>query len=481
MGKVVLVKPPISMQELYGDLAEAGSYEPPLGLAYLASSLRQNEIEVEIVDCMAEHFSLEDSAREIIKRNPDYVGITAVTIDIYNAAELAKWLKDINPKILVIIGGVHVTAVPRQTMERFEWFDIAVINEGEATVVELIKTLNGGRDISDVKGIMFRRNGELVSTPMRNFIDDLDVLPMPAWDLLPFLPKHYRSPAYSLDRSPSSSIITTRGCGMSCTFCFQGAFGKKVRMHSPEYVLKMIKHLYNNYGIRNIRILDDNFLLGRKRTIELCELLTKEKMDLTFSCLSRVDTVTPEILKLLKQAGCWQLIYGIESGSQKILDAVKKKVTLNQIERALKLTKQAGLRSLGYFMVGFPLETEETIQETINFALRLPLDDFKINILTPFPGSELYSTAQQYGSFNRDWRRMNMYIEPCFVPAGLTKDKIIALRKMAFRKFYLRPKIIFGYLSRMKNPSHLFKLYLGAKSLLKLWLKKGFYNGDMKR
>jgi len=473
MGKIVLVKPPISMQDLYGELSEAGSLEPPLGLAYLAASLRKNNIEVEIIDCMVERLSQEEAANRILKRNPNYVGITAVTIDIHNAADLAKRLKELNPEVITIIGGVHVTAVPYETMMRFEQFDIAVINEGEVTINELINALSKKEDPSNVKGILFRRDKKLVATALREFTIDLDILPMPAWDLLPFLPQYYRSPAYSIDRSPSSSLITTRGCGSGCTFCFQGAFGRTIRMNSAGYIFSMVRHLYYNYGIRNIRILDDNFLLNRKRIKDVCEMLIKEKLDITFSCLSRVDTITPEIIKLLKMAGCWQLIYGIESGSQKILDAVKKKVTLSQIERALKWTKQARIRSLGYFMIGFPFETEETIKETIDFALRLPLDDFKMNILTPFPGSELYRTAHKFGAFNSDWRKMNMYVEPCFVPAGLTKEKILALRKNAFRRFYLRNRVIFSYLGRIKNPSQIFKLYLGAKSLLKLWLKNG--------
>lgn len=472
MVKVVLVKPPISMFELYGDLSDAGSLEPPLGLAYLAACLKEKGIEVEIIDCLAKGFSLEVAVTEVLNRNPKYVGITAVTIDIYNAANLAKRLKELNPDLITIIGGVHVTAVPFETMERFEQFDLAVINEGEITITELIDALDNKRDLSDVKGIVFRKDKEIVATTPRAFTDNLDALPMPAWDLLPFLPKYYRSPAYSLNRTPSSSLITTRGCGSKCTFCFQGAFGKGARMHGSEYVLKMIKHLYHNYSIRDIRILDDNFLLNRKRVTDICQALIKEKLDFTFSCLSRVDTITPEILASLKEAGCWQLIYGIESGSQKILDTVNKKVTLDQIKRALWLTKRAGLRTLGYFMIGFPLETEETIKETIDFALKLPLDDFKMNILIPFPGSELYGTAHKFGLFNPDWKKMSMYIEPCFIPYGLTKEKMLYFRKKSFRKFYLRPKIIFNYFTRIKNFSHLLKLYLGAKSLLKLWLNK---------
>ncbi len=481
MSKIVLVKPPLSMEELYGELSEAGSLEPPLGLAYLAASLRARGIEVEIVDCLANHLSLEEATREILKREPEYVGITAVTIDIYSAAELAKRIKGLVPHITTIIGGVHVTAMPYETMQRFEQFDIAVVNEGEMTVCELINALGKKEDLGAVKGIVFREGKEVRFSSSRTFIENLDTLPIPAWDLLPYLPKYYRSPAYSMDRSPSSSLITSRGCGMGCTFCFQGAFGKGIRMHSSEYVIRMIKHLYHKYGIRNIRIVDDNFLLNRKRVMEICEALIREKLDLTFSCLSRVDTINPEMLKILKKAGCWQLIYGIESGSQKILDGVNKKVTLGKIEQALKMTKLAGIRSLGYFMIGFPSETEETIQETINFALRLPLDDFKMNILAPFPGSELYKTAHQFGTFNSDWRKMNMYVEPCFIPAGLTKGKILGLRKKAFKKFYLRPRIIFGYLARIRNPSHIFKLYLGVKSLLKFWLKNSSRNGTLRK
>lgn len=472
MSKIILVKPPISARELYGDLAEAGSSEPPLGLAYLASNLRQNGFDADILDALILKLTFKDATEVILKKKPKYVGITAVTIDVYHAAKVAEMIKEKAPQIITIIGGVHVTAVPRETMARFPQFDIGVIGEGEQTLVELLKSLENKVDLRSVDGIIFRQNGNLIMTVPRAFNKDLDSLPMPAWDLLPNLPKYYSIPLYSSDRSPSSSIMTTRGCGMQCTFCFQGAFGRVIRMHSADYILRMIKYLYHTYGIRNIRILDDNFLLKRDRIYEFCQKLIAEKLDLTFSCLSRVDTINEELLKLLKRAGCWQMIYGVESGSQEILDTVKKGVRLEQIEKAIRLTKKARIRSLGYFMIGFPKETKESIEKTIAFAKRLPLDDFKMNILTPFPGSELYTTAYQYGYFNNDWQAMNMYTEPCFIPYGLTKEELVSLRKKAFREFYLRPRIFFSYIRLIRNPAHILKLYKGSKALLTLWIHK---------
>ncbi len=472
MNKVVLVKPPISAREIYGDLAEAGSNEPPLGLAYLAASLRENGIEVAILDALALKLTFENTLKSILSLKPKFVGITAVTLDVHHAAKVAEMIKKEAPEIITILGGVHITAVPEETMAKFPQFDIGVINEGEATLVELIKALESNAHLGVVKGIIFREGGSLVMTPLRPFNDNLDSLPMLAWDLLPDLPKYYSTPPYSLDRSPSISIMTTRGCGMRCTFCFQGAFGRAVRMHSADYILRTVKHLYHTYGIRNIRILDDNFLSKANRVHEFCEKLIREKMDLTFSCFSRVDAVNEELLKLLKKAGCWQLIYGIESGSQEILNTVKKGISLAQVEKAIRLTKKARIRSLGYFMVGFPKENKRAIQETISFLKKLPLDDFKMNLLAPFPGSELYTTAAQYGYFNKDWKAMNMYTEPCFIPHGLTKEELLYYRRKAFREFYLRPRVIISYLLLIKNPAHLLKLYKGARALLKFWIHK---------
>lgn len=244
--------------------------------------------------------------------------------------------------------------------------------------------------------------------------------------------------------------------------------GRTLRFHSAEYVLDIIKHLYHHYGIRDLRFVDDQFLAHKNRTEKICTMLIKEELELTFSCMARVDTIDPQLLAMLKRAGCRQINFGIESGSQQILDVIKKDITLEEVAQAVRWTKEEGIRTLGYFMIGSPTETEKTIKESITFATQLPLDDISVFFLTPFPGTELYSSARQFGWFDEDWRDMNMFTEPCFIPHGLTREKLLSYRRKAILNFYLRPRILFSYLIRAGQRNYFKMLVKGFIAVIKL-------------
>ena len=473
MSEIILVKPPLSREEIYGKLSDVGAYDPPLGLAYLAANLKKNQVGVEIVDANAMRLSFNDLVDFICEKAPRYVGITAVTLDIYGAAQLAYEIKQKNKGIITILGGVHLTAVPRETMTQFPQFDMGVIGEGEATLLEVIQALDSKKDLNGVNGLVYRLNGETVSTPPRQVNYHLDSYPPPAWDLIPGFPQNYPVPPYSMHNSPSCSLVTSRGCGRRCTFCFQGTMGQALRFHGAEYVLNIIKHLYAHYGIRDLRIVDDQFLANKKRTEKICTMLIEEDLNLSFSCMARVDTINPQLLGMLKRAGCRQINFGIESGSQQILDLIKKDIKLEEVVQAVRWTKKEGIRTLGYFMIGFPTETEDTIRQSIDFAKKLLLDDISVFLLTPFPGTELYHSAHQYGIFKKDWKSMSMFIEPCFIPHGLTGEKILAYRKKAILQFYLRPKVVFSYLRMSTTLSRLKVLIQGMFAILKLLITKG--------
>lgn len=234
----------------------------------------------------------------------------------------------------------------------------------------------------------------------------------------------------------------------------------------------MIRHLYDKYNVRHFRINDDNLVLFKKRLYELCEKLIKEGPKITWSCFARVDTVTPEMLELMKKAGCWQISYGVETASQEIHDVEQKHITIEQIERAIRWTHKAGIKIIAFCMIGHPLETPETIRKTINFVKRLPIDDFKMMFLTPFPGTELYRDAEKYGHFQRDWKKLNAYVEPCFIPYGMTKEELVKYRNMAFREFYLQPRIIFAYLVSIRSLKQVMAIVNGGLALLVMLFKK---------
>jgi len=235
--------------------------------------------------------------------------------------------------------------------------------------------------------------------------------------------------------------------------------------------MKMINHLYDKYGVRHFRINDDNFILFKKRFYEICRRLIEGGPKITWSCFARVDGVNPEILKLMKDAGCWQISYGVETASQEIHDIEEKNIDVKQIEQAIKWTHQAGIKIVAFCMIGHPLETPQTIRATVNFVKRLPVDDFKMMFVTPFPGTELYANAEKYGVLDRDWRKMNAYIEPCFIPRGMTKEELIKYRNKAFREFYLQPRIIFSYLFSIRSMKQVSNIFKGIKALFKLLIK----------
>jgi len=470
--KVILINPPLTMEERYGVLAKAGSKLPPLGLCNLAAVVREAEVDVTIIDAPASEYDIKETFEIIEDYNPDLIGITAVTISINNAAQLAKYIKKRRPQSSIILGGPHVTAIPKETLKRLPEFDIAVVGEGEETFLELVHKWDRPKDLKKIKGLAFRANGEVILSPPRPFIDNLDRLPLPGWDLLPDFPRLYSQSAMRSYRYPSTSLITSRGCYGKCTFCDNSVFGRKIRFHSAEYVIKMIKHLIDRYGIKEISFYDDNFIVFANRISKICKMIIDERLDITWSCDARVDTVkSPETLKMLEEAGCWEICYGIETGVQKILDEEKKNISIEQIRQVVDWTAQAGLQVKGFFMMGHPLETEETMKETIKFAKELPLTDAHVTFVTPFPGSELYKTAHNYGTFHNDWRKMNMWT-PVFVPRGLSEEILRKYRNKFFREFYLRPRIILAYLKNVKQPRQLLSLVKGFMTLVKSLMKR---------
>jgi anaerobic magnesium-protoporphyrin IX monomethyl ester cyclase len=472
MKKITLINAPLSMKDRYGVYSNAGSKLPPLGLCNLAAVVRKAGIEVSIIDAQASEYGIEETFEIIEDFNPDLIGITAVTISINSAADLARYINDKKYHVPIVLGGPHITAIPEKTLKKFPEFDIAVIGEGEETFLELVKKWDKIKNLKEIKGLAFRTNGQITFSSPRPFINNLDELPLPAWDLLPNFPGVYSQSAMRSHRLPTTCLITSRGCFGKCTFCDNSVFGRKIRCHSAEYVIKMIKHLIDRYGINEISFYDDNFLVLPNRLSKICKMIIHEKLNITWSCDARVDVVkSPETLKMLKEAGCWEICYGIESGVQKILDEEKKNLSIEQIRQVVGWTAKAGLQVKGFFMIGHPLETEETMKETIQFAKELPLTNAHATFVTPLPGSELYKTAHNYGTFDNDWRKMNMWT-PVFIPSSLSEETLQKYKRKFFREFYLRPRIIFALLKNVKKPQQLVSLLKGFMTLVKSLIKR---------
>lgn len=433
--RVCLISPPYNSEVK----SVVGVSSPPLGLAYIASMLRQDH-EVKIIDSNVLNYTLKDVEREMRNFNPDIVGITSVTPSIYEAYKVAEITKKVNEDCTVILGGPHATFTPRQTLKECKYIDIIVRGEGEETTKDLVEDIEKGAPLNEIKGITFREKDEIVDTEPRPIIKNIDDIPFPSIDLLPM---HL----YQANGIKYTTMLTSRGCPFKCSFCSSSRlFGGQWRGRSPENVLEEIKTVYERYGIRNIEFIDDTFTLNQERAEKICDGIIKEGLDISWGASSRVDTLSEKLVEKMKKAGCWIIFLGIESGSQKILDAIGKRITLEQAKKAVKILKDAGIQVLGSFIIGFLQDTVETINETIKFAKSLNLDYAEFSILTPYPGTPIYDYAKKNNMLlTEDWSKYTA-AEPVIKIEGVSEKQVKALFQKAYIMFYLRPKIVLKWL-----------------------------------
>jgi len=354
--QILLLSPPT----ISAVKAVVGTTGPPLGLAYLASMVR-DEHDVRIVDSLAEDYNYGDVERIIKKYDPDVVGITSTTSMIPDAYAIAKIAKRYNENVKIVMGGPHVTFLPERTFQECPYIDFIVRGEGELTFRELIDSLERDRDPSNILGLSINLRDKVRNNPPRPLIKDIDTIPMPSYDLLPM-------EKYQANGVRFGTVMTSRGCPFNCAFCSSSLqFGKRWRGHSDSRVIEELKHLHEKYRIREIEFLDDTFTLNKHRAIRIARRIVKEGLDISWSASSRVDTFTEEVAEAMKKSGCHTIYFGIESGSRKTLNFIGKRITPEQSISAVKKAKRHKLRALGSFVIGFPEETKDDIKKTIKF------------------------------------------------------------------------------------------------------------------
>lgn len=366
--------------------------DPPLGLMYIGALLKKNNISCEII--ALPFVEKRDWKNKIGKA--DLYGITVFSACLYLAKEVAKIAKENNPKGKVIVGGPHPTTLTNDILTDEPDFDIAVKGEGEITMLELAQ----GIPLHDITGIVYRDGGRIVKNIVRPLVENLDILPFPDREIL-----KVNTYTRKIVGNSCTSILTMRGCPFSCAFCCKDVFGYKVRFRSIENVIGEIKQIKDTYGIRHFLFYDDTFVLHRQRTRLLCEELSK--LDIIFRCNGDARHDTYEDYKILYRAGCREISFGIESGSQKILDILKKGVTVEQNKRAITYAKKAGLIIKTYLMIGSPGETEETVLQTMKFIEEADPDQFTLFTFVPLPGCDVWKHPQKYGIkiLNKDFRQ----------------------------------------------------------------------------
>lgn len=469
--KVILINPPVSFDIFYGewDMSDVKSSSPPLGILSLASMIQRYGYDVKVLDAHAEGLTIDQIIDEIKDFQPEVVGLTAMTVMISASASIAKAVKEHNPNITTIIGGVHVTAEPIETLNRYPQFDYATVGEGEVVFTEFLEHLNiqqSQRTSAKVKSLVWREGDKINVNERRAFFKGLDEFPPPAFDLVPNLFNHYRLSVFGTKKFKSVGLVTSRGCTGKCTFCDLGVVGRGYRYNSAEYLIKLMKDVYEKYGVTDFLFYDDLFVGSRPRLTEICEWIIKEKLPFTWSCCARVDFIHTDMLDLMKRGGCWMIEYGIESGSQRIIDSMRKNISKEKIRETIDKTYEAGITTKGNFIFGNPGETHDSIMESINFACSLKLTYFQHTFLAPLPGSELYETASRYGAFNPSWDEMNTF-KLNFVPKGFTKQQLVNYSKYAWRRFYIRPRIFWQELKKLKTREDVYRLWLGFKGFMK--------------
>jgi len=471
--KIVLIDPPVSRVQAYGDwdLAALETRTPPLGLLSLAAFVREHGHDPVVLDLASQEEELEDTIRLVAAEDPRVVGLSARTINIHSAARLADGLKAAGFEGPIVVGGPHITAAPVATLEKFPSLDCGVVGEGEATLLEFLDRVSAGMPPDDVLGLVWRDpEGRPHANAPRPLIRELDDLPLPAWDLLADFPKAYPLSVLETKRLPAAAIITSRGCPFSCTFCDSRVFGHSLRAHSAEYTMNMIRFLRQRYGIRDLMMLDDNFILRQQRLFDICDAMIHERLGLQWYCMGHARHMTEERLKKIRAAGCWIIEMGIESGCDRILKTIRKATTKAEVAAAVGRARAVGLRVKANFIFGLPTETQESLEETIDFATSIGLSYFQQNFLTVWPGCEISADPERYGAVETDWRRL-AHQRVTFVPTGLTEEDLVRASKRAFRRFYLRPRIILELLGLLRSRRGVQTLVTGFVGFLRTMLR----------
>jgi len=387
--KVAIIAPPYPLEE---------APSPPLGVTYVAAAFEKAGADVKIIDYIVSRYSEEKLQRVLDTFSPDVVGITSVTMNFPAAVTIVQDVKAYDPSIITIMGGPHVSFDTVNTLTTYPAIDLIVVGEGEQTIEELVPVMKKRGDWPGIDGIAYREGDRVVKTNPRQLIADLNTLPLPARHLLPL--SRYQALGFPV------SIITSRGCPNACIFCLgRRMVGKRVRHRDASCVVDEIEHLLS-YGFTRINVADDLFTANKKKVRAVCNEIRRRGLVFSWSAFSRVNTVSTEILELMRDAGCDAVSFGIESGNPAMLKRIRKGITLDQAREAVRICKEVGILAHASFMVGLPGETRETLRDTKAFSDSLGIE-FGFHFLAPFPGTTVREEIENYDLeiLTNDWNR----------------------------------------------------------------------------
>lgn len=446
------------------DISRLANLMPPLGLAGLAAYVEQYGFRADIIDCFA-HPDSDERIDEYVRRyRPRFVGATCVTAGFLDAARTFRRIKEFSPGTCCLAGGPHVSALRERIIRDYPEVDYVVVGEGETPLRRLMEA---DGDPEGIAGLVYRDDGRVVFSGFQKELLDLDALPLPAYDKIAGFPQHYQLPIFNYPRTPNASCISSRGCPYQCSYCDRSVFRRSFRYNCADYLYRHLQSLRERFGVRHINFYDDQFTFNRDRVVAFCRRMIDEPLGMTFNCVVRAEHVDPELLALMKQAGCWMISLGIETGDPDLLAQHRQNADLELMSRTIHDIHRAGIRVKGLFMIGLPGETEASFRRTMAYVFSLPIDDLNVAKFTPFPGSPLYENIHALGRFEEKWEKMDC-VNTVFVPHGLTAERLEGLFFEFYKRYYTRPRTLWNFVSMVwKSPDSWRRFLANAGSFLR--------------
>ncbi len=452
-------------QPLSKKAAEKLGIFPSLALAQLAAWVRQHGYQVGLIDLHAENLLPKDAGSRVRDFAPDIVALTAKTLGWPAVIEIAQMVKAEYPRAVVVVGGPQLSIYPKESLT-WECFDMAVVGDGEETMLDICDHVESGSSLLDIPGTVVRKGDETVINASRPVPKDIDRYPMPAWDLLPM--GSYNCLTLL---KPFATMVTTRGCPWHCGYCSQ-VYSEKLRFRDPMLVVDEMEYLEKTYGVREIVMFDETFTIGKKRMRKLSEEILRRNLKVKFNIRARVDTVDRETLTLLKRAGLKSIHMGVEAGTDRVLKIMNKQITREQTERAFRIAREVGIETRGYFMVGYYDATPDDVEEMIRFSANIGLDWASYSVATALPATDLYRIAQERGYVDGDfWRRYTINGGgpiPQLETETFTAERLRQYRTKAYMNFYLRPDLIRRKLSKSEGREELMEMLGGVTVLTEI-------------
>lgn len=475
--KILLINPNHSPESPWFDELPM----PMLGLLSIGAILEREEYDIKLIDAFGSCLNQLEISAEIIKYKPDIVGITTDSLNFFESLRTAKLVKTVS-NALVIVGGSHAT-LRAYDIIKYPVIDVVVIGEGEYTILEIVRRIEKGESLKGCNGCFIKENGIIIKNPLNNRIENLDLLPFPARHLLPF-EKYLQNDKSGSLRKPFTTMITSRGCPYNCSFCSSRIiWGNLYKYCNPTLVVDEIELLINNYGIKGISFVDAIFTLNKNHVIKICEEIIRRNIDIDWACSSRANHIDKEMLSKMAKSGCKLIWYGFESGSQRILDKINKKITIDDIRKAVKRTREVDIIPCGLFMVGTPEETMEDINLTINLIRELKLKMFTLNIFTAIPDSEMYYEVKENKLYDSAFGDVLFLKTSVFNRNDLIKIVEDAKKELGFllqidnlKRNFLKYSVKYSF-DLIIHPKKLKKFYQG----LKIYLRKVRNNRKIKK